>query len=313
MLYSTAAYRRWSLTVWIALAVLLVTTVARAQPIPSVIEPTALPPLLEVEDVVVLDLRRQNEFRAGHLPGAVSVDPVVESFRRSAESVLVRLPDPAEFAEQMSRLGIANEDRLVLVTRGESWLDMATATDLFWLLKRFGHEQVAVLNGGMRALTQRTRVALVSDAPPRARASYRLAEPRVVPATLASLADAAAVVDARLRGQFLGINKTAAVARYGTIPGARNLPGNWVTIDAGGLLRTAEQLRPILKLTGVPEAGRIVVFGSTPLAGSMVWFALRVTLGNREVRLLDGGMGVWQDNPQNPLDSHVGGPVVQVP
>jgi len=295
------------------LTVAVPSAVPAQQPIASVIEAAAVLPMLDRADVVILDLRRRAEYRAGHLRGAVNLDPVAESFRRTTGSGLPRLVGPVEFAEQMSRLGIGSDHRLVLLTKGESWLDLATATDLFWILKRYGHEHVAIANGGMRRIARIPGIQLVKQTSERPATDYRVAAPRVVPATLEALRAAPLVVDGRLRGQFLGINRTVAVPRYGTVEGARNLPGNWVTLDAGAVFRTPDQLRPILRLTGVPEEGPVVVFGNTALAGSMVWFALRVVMGNREARLFEPGFGAWLEDSANPVEVHLQKEAVQQP
>jgi thiosulfate/3-mercaptopyruvate sulfurtransferase len=293
---------------FIAASVLFVAMVwatgAHAQGQSPLVDPAWLVERLDNPSIVVLDLRRKAAYDDGHITGAINLDPTTVAFRRRTADGLIRLPTPEEFAAQMGALGIRATDRIVLLSAGQSWLDVAGATDLFWLLKRFGHAEVAILNGGFRRLSEAVGVRV--DRMPVARpATTYIVGPALVSRVPLSVMVTGRVgvtlVDACLRAQYLGINKTAVVSRYGTIPGAKNLPGNWVTHDAGGRFRTDEDLRQVLDLAGIPEEGPTVVFGNTALAGSLVWFALRVVLGNREVRLYDGGFREWVGDPGRPV------------
>ncbi|NQV80601.1 MAG: sulfurtransferase [Alphaproteobacteria bacterium] len=276
-----------------------------AQNIASVVDPTWLIAHLNDPDIVVVDLRRDADYRAGHLRGAVNIDPTSAELRPRGADGLPRLPTPEEFGARMGILGIASKQKIVMVSRGESWMDVATATDYFWLFKRMGHADVVILDGGFKGLVAMPGAFTSQGAEVRAQTTYMVSAPLVSGIRIADLRErrpGLVLVDGRLRGQFVGINKTPVIPRYGTIPGSRNLPGNWVTVDGGGRFRTVDDLRAILRFADVPEGGPIVVFGNTSLAGSLAWFALRVVLGNREVRLYHAGMLEWGRDPSNPLD-----------
>ncbi|MDA0369248.1 MAG: rhodanese-like domain-containing protein [Proteobacteria bacterium] len=276
-----------------------------AQNIASVVDAAWLIANLSDPDIVVVDLRRDADYRAGHLRGAVNIDPATAGLRPQGANGLPRLPTPEEFAARMSILGIASTQKIVLVSRGEGFMDVATATDHFWLFKRMGHADVVILDEGFKGLAAIPGGFIDQSIPGRAPTAYATSAPLVSGIEIAGVREGRpglVLVDGRLRGQFVGINKTPIIPRYGTIPGSRSLPANWVTVDAGGRFRTADDLRAILKFTGVPEGGPIVVFGNTSLAGSLVWFALRVILGNRDVRLYHAGMLEWSQDPGNRLD-----------
>lgn len=289
---------------------------AHAQSAPPLVDPAWLVGQLQDPHLVLLDLRRKAAYDAGHLSGAINIDPVTVSFRQPASDGGSRLPSAVEFAARLGGLGIRAEDKIVLISAGDSWLDVAGATDVFWLLKRFGHAQVAILDGGFRRLAEAAGIRLVRNSVVRPKTVYAVGSPLVRSYRVEDLIDLSSTVlrvDARLRAQYLGINKTAVVARYGTMPVAKNLPGNWVTYDAAGRLRSADDLRRVVDLAGIPQQGQMVVFGNTSAAGSLVWFALRVILGNREVRLYDGGFREWAADPARSVVVHVGSGETQRP
>lgn len=289
---------------------------AHAQSAPPLVDPAWLIGQLQDPQLVVFDLRRKAAYDSGHLIGAINVDLTKVAFRQRTSDGEPQLLDTEEFSARLGAFGVRAQDKIVLMSAGESWLDVAGATELFWLLKRVGHTQVAILNGGFRRLAETAGVRLDSQSNVRLKTVYTPGTPLVrgyQSADLIDLPPSVLRVDARLRAQFLGINKVAGVARYGTIPGAKNLPGNWVTYDAAGQLRTADDLRRVLDLAGIPQHGQMVVFGNTAAAGSLVWFALRVILGNREVRLFDRGFGEWAADPARPVVLHLGSTETQRP
>jgi thiosulfate/3-mercaptopyruvate sulfurtransferase len=88
----------------------------------------------------------------GHIPGAIFVD---------LDRVLAAppgegrhpLPDPAGFAAQLGALGIATDDAVVAYDDA----DGSIAARLWWMLDSLGHEDVAVLDGGLAAWVEAGR------------------------------------------------------------------------------------------------------------------------------------------------------------
>src|SRR5580765_2778064 len=91
-------------------------------------------------NVRIVDMRRGG-YEAGHVPGAVYLQP--EAIR-DAKNPPTFLPTPAAFEAMMARLGISNATRVVVYDeRGGIY-----AARLWWILNAFGHTNVALLNGG---------------------------------------------------------------------------------------------------------------------------------------------------------------------
>ena len=107
-------------------------------------------------------------WRAGHIPGAVQV--VLErdvSVPVTPASGRHPLPDPANFAQTLSRLGIGNETQVVCYDAGPG----AFAARLWWMLRWVGHDAVAVLSGGFSAWSAEGR-PVSTDTPARAPAHF---------------------------------------------------------------------------------------------------------------------------------------------
>ncbi len=86
-----------------------------------------------------------------HIPGAVLVDYLNIRSSREIDGNNVRrmLPDKTEFEQLMQSWGVNKNDAIVITSLGTSNGDMTLATRLYWQLKYFGHDNVAILEGGV--------------------------------------------------------------------------------------------------------------------------------------------------------------------
>jgi rhodanese-related sulfurtransferase len=86
----------------------------------------------------------REHWEQGHIPGAVFADLLGDLVDRDNEGFVFPMPPAAQFAEAMSRYGVGPDTRVVLYD------DMVNiwATRVSWMLRAFGFDNAAVLNGG---------------------------------------------------------------------------------------------------------------------------------------------------------------------
>ena len=84
------------------------------------------------------------EYAAGHIPGAVFFD--LDAVSDSSSPLPHMLPDAEAFARDMAALGLSDDDDLVVYDGSGVNLSSPRA---WWMFRVFGHERVAVLDGGM--------------------------------------------------------------------------------------------------------------------------------------------------------------------
>lgn len=181
-------------------------------------------------------------YEQGHIPGAVYVD-LGELLSAPTTGMNGRhpLPDPQVFANGLAALG-ADNDILIVAYDAE---DSSFAARLWWMLRWIGHENVQVLNGGLRAWLA-AGGELDTQTPPARRGNLDL-QYRAMPTVtfgdvLANLESGdKVVVDARSPDRYRGENETIDPVG-GRIPGARNrfFKDN---LQADGRFKPAEALR----------------------------------------------------------------------
>jgi thiosulfate/3-mercaptopyruvate sulfurtransferase len=240
------------------------------------------------------------EFEAAHLPGAVFFD--IDAIADRTTSLPHMLPSTDEFAAAAGALGIGSGDRIVVYdVRG-----VVSAARVWWTFRAFGHDAVAVLDGGFRKWRAEGRpVESGLPAPaPRGFAAQRRPElVRDLDAMLANLGShGAQVLDARSAGRFAGTEpEPRAGLRGGHIPGSLNLPYETL-YAADGTLKSPEQLGDAVVGAGVDLGRPIVTTCGSGVTASVLALALYV-LGRRDVAVYDGSWSEWGGRPDTPVES----------
>ena len=293
------------------LAVLALLAPAPLWPGPARAAEAAAPPVVTVEwlktrvcrpPVVVLDLRRsRRNFEAEHVPCAVHSDYYRDGWRTSGNMV----PPAAHLERLIGGLGIGNGSHVVLATAPLDAFSAAEAARVYAIFRWLGHDAVSILEGGVAAWTADWENDIDVGAAAPERVLFRAAPRDDVfigrAAVEAAMADGAPLVDMRPNDHFLGINRSPALARPGTIPGAVNLPMGWAVVNEGLRFRTPGQLRRLWEAAGVPAAGPQILLCNSGLESSVGWFAAAVLLGNPDARLYDGSLAEWSADPALPM------------
>lgn len=241
------------------------------------------------------------EYLAGHIPGAVFAD--IDWLSDETSSLPHTFPTPEQFAARMSTLGIENDDAVVVYdSSGQNF----SAPRLWFMLRAFGHERVAVLDGGLRrwALDGRAiETGPVAQTPshfvPHLDAS-RLRDRAAVEANLRARREQ--VVDARSPGRFAATEPEPRPGiRGGHIPGSRNVHYARL-VQPDGTLRPAAELRAIMEEAGVAVDRPVVASCGSGVTACAVVLALEV-LGARETAVYDGSWTEWGGRSDTPVET----------
>lgn len=277
-------------------------------PLPSIVSTEWLAKRLDEPDLRVLDgtwhmpqLKRdaRAEFLAAHIPGAVFFDIDRIADRRTALPHM--LPGPEEFAEAVSALGIGSDDRIVVYdVRG-----VVSAARVWWTFRAFGHERVAVLDGGLRAWIAAGRPTAAGEPSPTRGRFHARRRPELVRDLEFIRRNIGArveqVVDARSRGRFDGTEpEPRAGLRGGHIPGSLNLPYETLYRPDGTLL-PPDALRAAFDAAGVDLGKPITTTCGSGVTASVLALALHL-VGRPDVAVYDGSWTEWAGRSDTPVE-----------
>lgn len=255
------------------------------------------PPRTADEPYAVRSGRR--DWERAHLPGSRFADLAGELSDPAAPFPFT-LPSPARFAEAIGRLGVG-DDTLVVTYDGDSGM---WAARLWWMLRVFGHDDVAVLDGGSVAWSAAgySLDDAVPPGPPAVRFSSR-PRPELV-ATRDTVLDALedpSILLVNALSPELHRGEQNRYGRAGHIPGSVNVPARSL-LAADGRFRPAEDLHRDLDAAGALEADVVIAYCGGGISAANDVLALAV-LGRDDVAIYDGSLREWAADASLPLET----------
>lgn len=240
------------------------------------------------------------EFEAAHIPGATFFD--LDEVSDTESPFPHMLPSPEKFAAHMEAMGISNGDHVIAYDGA----GLFSAARLWWTFRAMGHEQVSVLNGGLkkwnaegRALETILRVSQASKYTSHPN-SFILRDKTAMRANLESKREQ--VIDARSKARFDGTAPEPMPGlASGHMPGSLSLPFD-LLIAEDGTLKDEADLRAYFETAGADLARPIITTCGSGVTAAILYLALGV-LGHQSTALYDGSWSEWASDPESPIET----------
>jgi thiosulfate/3-mercaptopyruvate sulfurtransferase len=237
------------------------------------------------------------EYAAGHIPGAMRFDH--DKIANHSTGLPHMVPPPAVFAEAVGKMGIYEEDRIV-VYDGPG---IFSAPRGWWLFRIMGARQVFVLDGGLdgwKAEGRPLQTEIPSPTPCEFNADLRLDKVIDFQSMLSIVSEGThQIADARSFGRFTGTEpEPRAGMRSGHMPGAFSLASS--TFSANGKLRPLHELRQAIEDAGIDFGQPIVTSCGSGITAAIITLALE-SLGHEDNALYDGSWAEWGSRQDTPI------------
>ena len=237
------------------------------------------------------------EFEAAHIPGAGFFD--LDGVSDHSTPLPHMLPNADDFAAAMSALGLSNSSKAVIYDGA----GLFSAPRLWWMLRVFGFDNAAILDGGLPAWTAEGRP--LESGPAQARKGDFTA--RLNPSLVADLETVRAaldarshlILDARSADRFFGrAPEPGPGLACGHMPGAKNLPST--DLVAQGRLKDPAALKQALSALGVDGKTPVITSCGSGVSAAIITLAM-VRVGLPIGALYDGSWTEWGGNPALPV------------
>ncbi|MFL5259459.1 MAG: 3-mercaptopyruvate sulfurtransferase [Hyphomicrobiales bacterium] len=238
------------------------------------------------------------EFVAERIPNArfFDIDAISDT-----ETILPHmLPSAEKFASSAGRLGIGDGTRVICYdTAG-----LFSAARAWWMFRVFGHDEVAILDGGF-ANWKAERRPIERGPPPHEpeeqhfTARFRPDMVRGKREMQNETAKGAVIADARSPGRFRGEEpEPRKEVRAGHIPGARNV--HYATLlNPDGTLKPAADIARAFAEAGVDISRPVITSCGSGVTAAILTLGLTL-LGAKEHALYDGSWTEWGSDPDLP-------------
>lgn len=239
-------------------------------------------------------------FAEARIPGARFFD--IDEVADPDAALPHMVPTPARFEKLMASYGVSNGARIVFYDQK----GMYSSARGWWLMRLFGHENAAVLDGGLPKWRCEGRALESGPAPAPPAATFHA---DLQATRLRGLGDIKRVVrqgggselilDARAAGRFAG---TAPEPRPGLpsghMPGAASLPFNEL-FAADGTMLPPESLRARFEAAGADDTRPLVTSCGTGVTACVLTLGA-VLAGLPEPAVYDGSWTEWASRPETP-------------
>ena len=252
--------------------------------------------------VTVVDVRKVEEYKAGHIPGAVNVFYGTWAIKRG--DLLNELPADDDLKDVLSSAGIEPGSLVVVVGKMDAPTDRVDSSRVAWTLKYAGVENVSLLSGGYNKWVNDKRPVSTDAVKPRSKAykgkfnkEYLIKKNEVM-----SRLGKAVIVDVRESDFYNAKKKLDFVARLGHIKGAVALPTSTM-YEKDATYKTKSELAALATpAVGTDLSKEIVIYCDTGKFCSAWWFMLHELLGYKDVKVYDGSMMEWAKDPAAPVE-----------
>ncbi len=248
---------------------------------------------LEEDNIVIIDVRKAEDYAAGHIPGAVNLLAKTTFQADNENGVKGMLPSGDHIAALLSSVGVKPTDTIIIY---DGIKNLWSSRGL-WGLDVYGHKDSRLLDGSWAYWS--TNGYEVSTTTPSIKASgYKFSgQPnRNLIAdweeVLNSVDDPSKIVcDTRGPDEYSG--KDIRAAQGGHIPGSKNV--NWVVNSSGESQEflPASELKSIYEGAGIKGDQVVFTLCQTAVRATHTWFVLQELLGYPTVKVYDGSWTEW--------------------
>lgn len=242
----------------------------------------------------------REEYLANHIPGAVFFD--LDNISDDTSPFPHMLPPAEKFSSRIKALGIGDGHHVIAYDGA----GIFSAARIWWMFKAMGHENVSVLDGGLKKWMAESRPLESGEAKSGARHYTARVNNFIVRSfdDMKRNMDTAReqVVDARSKGRFDGTEPEPRPGLpSGHIPGSLSLPFDGL-INDDGMLKDETSLRSAFEASGVDLNRPVVTTCGSGVTAAILYLALTV-LGHRNVALYDGSWSEWAATKGAPIQT----------
>ncbi|WP_138379856.1 3-mercaptopyruvate sulfurtransferase [Luteithermobacter gelatinilyticus] len=240
------------------------------------------------------------EYNEAHIPGAVFLD--LDDVCDTDIDLPHMLPSPEKLSSRLRKLGLGDGMRIVIYDNS----DVKSAARAWFMLRCFGHRDVAVLDGGFQKWRAENRPT--EDIPPipgprHFTARFNNTMVRDLDQMLANLhTRREQVIDARGEPRFKGsVPEPRPNMKSGHIPDSLNIPYTTLLDPKDGTYRPAEDLKKIFQEAGVDLKKPVVTSCGSGITACVLALGLHL-VGHQEVAVYDGSWAEWGSHPDTPVE-----------
>ena len=272
-----------------------------AQDLPAIVSTDWLEANLKNPRLIILDVRRVEDYRESHIPTAVNVYYGAWAYKKG--DLFTEIPDPDDLDDTVGSVGIGWDSWVVVVGKMNTLREVYQSYRVACTLRYAGLDDVALLDGGMNKWIRDKKPLTTDIVKPKEKlfkGKYRkdhFADKEYVQSRLGKIV----LMDVREADIFTGKRKLDCITRLGHIPGAVNVPSS-CAFNSDGTVKSRDALAACVEAAvGKDRATEIITYCDVGQCCPVWKYLMKRVLGYKSVRIYDGAMQEWTLDPDAPV------------
>ncbi len=253
-------------------------------------------------NMVIVDVRKVEEYNAGHIPNSVNI--TYGSWAIAKGGLRNELPAIDDLFDVIGSAGITPDTHVVVVSKTDTPPDKFDMTRVVWTLKYAGIKGVSMLDGGYNKWVADKKPVSTEASKPKERPYKADINKNLIVGKdyVMSRLGKAILVDVREPDFFQGKKKLDFVAKLGHIKGAVNLP-NSLAFNKDSTFKSKEELeKAAYAVVGQDKTREIITYCDTGKTCTAWAIILSDILGYKDVKIYDGSTEEWTKDPNAPFE-----------
>ncbi len=274
---------------------------AQARDVSPIVSTDWLKANLKNPKLIVLDVRRIEEYREGHIPGSVNAFYGAWSYMK--DGMFASLPEKDDLNDTIGYFGIGFDHWVVVAGCMDTPRLSYQSARVACTLQYAGIQNVALLDGGVNKWVKEKKplsTRIERRKSNRFQGKYsgeKFADKNYIKENLGKLI----LLDTREREFFTGEKKMDCVPLSGHIPGAFNMPTS-CAFNEDKTFKSKEQLAAIVEAAAGKDRGAAIVTYCDIGQCCPIWsYLMTQILGYTNIKLYAGAMQEWTKDPQAPV------------
>ncbi len=240
------------------------------------------------------------EYKKEHIPGAIFWD--IDEIADLSSGLPHTIPNAQAFKSHMEKMGLGSEHSIIIY----DGMGLFSAARPWWMLKSFGHDKCAVLDGGFPKWKAENR--------PTSNETFALKpaqfEPKLNSEMFYEMKDifnniskkTALVIDARSAGRFRGEEpEPRPNCRSGHIPGSISLPFDKILNTGDQTLLGKEQLKALFEEVLIDPDKPVITSCGSGVTACVLALGLEI-IGKKTIAVYDGSWSEWGSTDSMPIE-----------
>ena len=231
------------------------------------------------------------EYEAAHIIGAQFFD--IDAISNKSTTLPHMLPSPEKFAAEVRKLGASNAKKIICYDS----VGLFSPARVWWMFKVFGHDNVAVLDGGLKKWLAEGRTVQSGSVVSAVGNFISAFRSQMVKSISQVVNENSQIADARSPTRFRGEEQEPRPGvKPGHMPGAKNV--HYATLlNTDGTLKSKPELAKIFVDAGIEISQPITTSCGSGVTAAILTVAL-TELGANQHALYDGSWAEWGASKQ---------------